>query len=292
MKKLILLLTLGLAVTSKAQFYSGSTYKTTYSNLTGATVLYNNNWDDFKKPIKLPFEIKYWDDKLTDSIYLRSFGTLSLNTFYSGHISFISATMRSRGAGKTSVNYLVSGNAPNRILKIEFKNAGFSDDGPNFNDSVNVQCWLYETSNIIEFRYGPNSVKPSTWDKNEGTIGIVNKAVSKLVSMEGTPSNPYINTNIMIVTRLDGLPPNGTVYKFTPSTGGIKEIPTRINIIDGKISLPSNTDVKAILIYNNTGQLVQSSNTLEETDLSNLNQGIYYIVISTSKGIISEKKFL
>lgn len=50
--------------------------------------------------------------------------------------------------------YKIDGTAPNRILKIEWKNrAPYASDYPP-SSKVSFQCWLYETSNVIEYRYG------------------------------------------------------------------------------------------------------------------------------------------
>ena len=294
MKKLIFLIAAGFALGVNAQTYSFSKSNEAYFSLSGATNLVSGNWATFEKRIKTPFTFKYWGVNLGDSIFLDDWGSLSLDKTFGEEITFLGEDMESRGIGKSSINYIVSGSSPNRILKFEYKNIGFDGNIPNLNDSASVQCWLYETSNILEYRYGPNRVQTTTWLDNGAYISIYNSDLTKFISVEGDPLNPTLNTtqasNVKSVT---GMPINGTVYKFTPSTNtGINEPFAKIIVINNKISLQSSVVVNHISIYNTNGQLVSSQSKAEDTNLSNLNHGIYYIVISTNEGIISEKKFL
>ena len=68
----------------------------------------------------------------------------------------------------SSVYYQVIGAAPNRIMKIEWRNMynDFTDkpDCPKLNGNLNFQVWLYETSGNIEFHYG--TMQQTTWDNS------------------------------------------------------------------------------------------------------------------------------
>lgn len=294
MKKTLLILCIGFTLASNAQNYTFSKVTgSSYFSLSGATILFNNNWSEFEVGIKMPFNFKYWGANLGDSIFLDNWGSLSVDNNYTGEIAFLGEEMVSRGAGKTSINYIVEGAAPNRILKIEYKNVGFTGDLPGLSDSASSQIWLYETSNIMEFRYGTNKVKSGTWEVGGPYVGIYKPDDSKFMLIEGDPLNPTLNTtDIFNPNPLNGMPLNGTIYKFTPTTGSIKEAEVKVKVIDNKIVLPASTEVKSIRIFNSSGQLVQSASTVEETNLSILNHGIYFIVINTAEGVISEKKFL
>lgn len=294
MKKIIFLITAGFALSVNAQNYSFSKSNEAYFSLSGATNIVNGDWTEFEKSIKMPFTFKYWGGNLGDSIFLNDWGSLSIDKTYGEEITFLGEEMSSRGVGKSFINYLVSGTSPNRIFKVEYKNIGFDGNLPSLEDSASVQCWLYETSNIIEFRYGPNRVQTDTWLDNGTYVSIYNSNFTKFISVEGDPLNPTINkTEISNVKSVTGMPMNGTVYKFTPpSNTGIIEPTVKIRVINNKVSLPASMVINSINIYNTSGQLVQSAINTEEINLSNLNHGIYFIVISTNDGIISEKKFL
>lgn len=294
MKKLLLIITIGFSLTSNAQSYTFSkTVGGTYFNLTGTVAIKTDNWVDFEKGIKLPFPFKYWGANLGDSIYVDDWGSLSISDNYMREIKFLGTDLNSRGTGKTIISYALDGTTPNRIFKIEFRNVGFSLDKPGLKDSTNVQCWLYETSNIIEFRYGPNKVKTSSFKDGGPYVGMFNANNFKYILVEGDPINPTINTTDAANSKpLTGMPLNGTTYKFTPPSGGITQPDVKINIIQNKISLPASLEVRTISIYNTSGQIVQYASRAEEMDLTNLIHGIYFIVIHTSNGVISEKKFL
>lgn len=83
------------------------------------------------------------------------------------------ADMTDRGFNNSSaavspISYLTTGVAGSRIGKIEFRNAGFYNDITT-NDFINFQIWLYESTNIIEYRYGASNVTKYTlefrWEK-------------------------------------------------------------------------------------------------------------------------------
>jgi len=60
-----------------------------------------------------------------------------------------------------SVSYATLGSAPNRVFVIQWKNMRAYYDQASTTTRVNFQVRLYETSNIIEFHYGP--VVPGTF---------------------------------------------------------------------------------------------------------------------------------
>jgi hypothetical protein len=65
------------------------------------------------------------------------------------------------GISQSPISYKMEGNAGSRILKIEWKNAGFVGEIGELgtlNDYVNFQVWLFEGSNDVEMHYGPNMV--------------------------------------------------------------------------------------------------------------------------------------
>ncbi|MFM9944247.1 MAG: T9SS type A sorting domain-containing protein [Bacteroidia bacterium] len=290
MKNLILLLAAGFALNSNAQTYTFSKSNGAYFNLSGTTVINNDNWSDFGKGIRMPFQFKLYGSTLHDTIFIDDYGSLNIDDTYGGEITFVGEDLNSRGTGRSLVSYLVEGTMPNRILKIEYRNFGFQRDLPNLRDSGSVQCWLYETSNIIEFRYGPNQVKVSSWYKSGAYANLYSVDYKKYIFLEGDPLNPTLNTTDDDNAKsLNGMPLNGTIYKFTPSSSGITSPQVKIKLIENKIALPTDVEVKVITIYNCNGQIVQSVSSAEETNLSGLNHGIYFIVINTADGIISEK---
>jgi hypothetical protein len=284
---------IAMAFMANAQDYSFSKTSGAYTDLTGANVLANNDWKEFGFGIKVPFAFKIWNETVTDSVYLDDYGTLSLDTNYNGEISFLGEDCNSRGAGKSVISYLTSGSSPNRIFKLEFKNVGFDLDKPLFKDSANVQFWIYETSNIVEYRYGSNKVKTTSWSDDGAFVSLTNSDFSKFIVLQMDPASPTVNkTNIFASSSLTGMPANGTIYKFTPATNSVSDMNPKMVVIQNKLKIAASIDVKAIQLYNSSGQLLQQVTSAEALNLDLNKSGIYFIKVETSAGIISQKILL
>jgi hypothetical protein len=288
------------AFTLKAQnYYAFSKSVGTYTPLTGSTTLINGAWVDFGEAVKLPFPFKLYSTSFTDSFYINDYGTISLVNNYNEEIAFLGFDLNSRGSNLSEVSYKVEGTAPNRIFKLQFSNAGFYDNGPPFNDFFNIQAWLYETSNIIEFKYGASSVATATWGGSGPVAGLFNPVnpipPTSFILLEGNPANPTVNTNdLQSSGALTLLPVSGTTYTFTPSQfpAGINNPVANINVVQNKISLPSNIVVKQIKIININGQVLQTAANAEDIDMSRLPHGLYVLSVETTDGVLYKKLLL
>ncbi len=292
MRKLLLILCFAVTFNLSAQNYSFSKTTATYANLNGATVLENSNWTSIGQGVKVPFAFKYWGVALTDSLYLDDWGSLSLDNTYGEEISFLYDDLESRGAGKTLVSSKLDGIAPNRIFKIEFQNVGFFGDSPLFVDSANVQCWLYETSNVIEFRYGANKVKASTWSDGGAYVDLIDAGYNNVVSIENDPANPSVNLFINNLLPLVGMPANGMVYKFTPVASGIQNEVIHFKVSQNKIIISAALEIKSIALYNSNGQRIQIASEAEQLNLSGLAHGVYLVAVDTKDGVMTQKLVL
>ncbi len=279
------------AMFMNAQTYSFTKSTGTYANLTGSTILNNTNWVSFETAIKLPFAFKYWGVALSDSIYVDDWGSLSVDNSFGEEISFMFEDLNSRGASKSPISYVVSGITPNRILKVEFKNIGFDGDLPGLVDSANAQCWLYETTNVIEYRYGTASVKATTWTDAGVYVGIFDPSFLNFVNLEGNPASPLVNTTDMnTFNPLTTLPATGTIYKFTPSGTGINSPKIKFQQVGNTIIFPNTMIVNSVKIFNVNGQLMLDVKSMDSNiDISTLIPGVYFISLQTNEGTITEK---
>ncbi|MFM7725329.1 MAG: hypothetical protein ACKO7B_01385, partial [Flavobacteriales bacterium] len=60
------------------------------------------------------------------------------------------------------ISYQLEGPPGNQVFKLEWKNVGFYGEfqaSNSFYNTTNFQLWLYQNSGVIEFRYGPNTIK-------------------------------------------------------------------------------------------------------------------------------------
>ena len=104
--------------------------------------------------------------------------------------------------------YKTTGTAPNRIFTIEWHNFGLYK-WTGYTGCGSIELRLHETSNVIDFCYGP-----STWNGHGAVIGIANSGTDfQLVTVPGA----YPTT---ITTTFDSAksttPPDGTVYSWCP----------------------------------------------------------------------------
>lgn len=207
------------------------------------------------------------------------------------------------------IRYLVSGTSPNRIFKLEFFNAGFFSELMNYgtlDDSVNFQVWLYETSNIVEFRYGSSYINHAG-DYFVGAAPFVGyaknidfsvDAVEKLYLLSGAVSTPNVDSFTSLSASLSSLnayPASGTVYRFIPKsvaagigevdiTGGFKVYPT---MVSRTLNIEA-TERASAQIMNVSGQNVGLPQALNsgknEINLDYLPSGNYLLRVNTGSG--------
>lgn len=234
-----------------AQFnYSYSVSQQTYTPLTGTTSVNGaTKWNDEKYKVPLGFNFTFNGTTILNSFSLtqESFATDTTNPF-SG-FGLINADMWDRanaasGASVSPIRYVVTGTTGSRIFKLEKANAGFAAEKGTFstnNDSVSMQIWLYEGSNIVEIRFGPSNVNhATTYFKPSGkpTISFIkdllaNGSFTKAYYFKGSPSSPNLDSALTVVgitTGLDTFPQNGKVYRFTPKPTSVENVSHKMSV--------------------------------------------------------------
>jgi hypothetical protein len=309
MKKTILFGLLVFASLGNAQNYTFTSTTANYADLIGSTSINNGViWDDNEFNITLPYNIKVNGVDLNSFIVSDSFIIGNTTSNIKQYVSPLGADLLDRGdisgTSQSPLSYKTEGSVGNRITKIEFKNCG------SYNDSsllmfANFQIWLYETSNIIEFRYGPSSITNSSVfyaGDTGGLIGIVNydgPTEELLITylLSGNPSNPTISTTNTIV-YLNGTPAPNTVYRFTPavslSTSDFEKsaVSAYPNPAEDVLNFDTkeNLNIQSVEIYNMMGQVVLSDpNATTSINVSSLTNGNYYVKVNTEKGIVNTK---
>ena len=113
------------------------------------------------------------------------------------------------------VTAITTGTAPNRILKVQwFVTIPWNPTGPA---NSSFQCWLYEGSNAIEFRYG--SMATATMS---ATVGI---AASTSNFQSVTLAGPIVSTSTAYDSNA-GQPAPGAMYSFKNSGSTYSWSPT------------------------------------------------------------------
>lgn len=305
---------------ANAQFpYVFTAYTASYEPLSGATSINNNtvwtelNW--YAVPIGFNFKI----DTINTSLFSLQ-GAANIITDTNSDLvttsSFIltDANLIDRGYGGSSslspMRYLVSGTAGSRIFKYEVFNSGFEgeyDSLHTLNDSVNMQVWFYEGSNIVELRYGPSKIShPNYYFINSGTHGktaisyfqdMTASATGNAWILAGAPANPSIediqlNNGIpsSYPTCLSSFPDSGTVYRFAPIGLAVDNInqPGNVRVY------PTFCDNELFVDYNNTGKAFYKiisitgrdmnvsgalNNGTNHIDIGNISPGMYLLFL-------------
>ena len=292
----------------------------TYTDLTNATSLNNNQlWDDPDYVIPIGFPFKLYNE-LLDSLYFEEgmgaglTGPLDTNFGFEHYIATFEADIIDRGdltgISKSPISYKVEGSSPNRILKVEWKNVGFFDEGDSLgtlNDYISFQLWLYEGSNNIEFHYGPSNIANPLIDYEGETgayIGLADSALTDVYLLKGSVAAPVLSNTIQAVI---GTPANGTIYKFiynstiSINSGNNPEIKA--------IFAPNPMQESAMLRFENytpqdakliitdiQGRIVREINHISSTEIwierKNLQKGVYLYRLIENGRYITQSKFI
>ncbi len=298
-----------LSFTAQAQNYTFSKFNATYSDLTGNTVVSTPSWDDFSIiQKKMPFAIQFFGQP-QDSLYIVggfvAFKQVGEGNFPGPQIYFCDAGyVEHASLSNSTISILVSGTAPNRIYKVQIKNAGYVDDESS-TESANFQLWLYETTNVIEIHFGASSGSSATYSPLSGpTVGLFNSA-TLFISLSGNAANPVAST-IAASLSINGNPASGQVYRFTPSIVGINENESNSplslypNPSVGEINLVSNSNLNNanLTITSISGQVVyeQANITLAGSQSLKLNtdlaKGLYVLSVFENTKVISSQKIV
>lgn len=117
------------------------------------------------------------------------------------------------------IGYELSGTAGNRILKIQFKNAGSM---PNETRAQSWQIWLRENGDLVELRCGNSDYAgDSTQNCRTGLLNQNMDTANRGLFLGGSYSSPQsqpVNDTHPDTESLDTVPPQGWRYVFTPGS--------------------------------------------------------------------------
>lgn len=312
--------------------YDLNVSQATYTPLTGATnVNATTIWDEEDYGVPIGFQFKV-GTQISNTFYHIIDGSFAVDTT-GVHNVFVVTDLdlhdRGNAGGSQSVSpiqYKVDGSAPNRIFKYEIANAGIFEEYDLYttnNDSVNIQIWLYEGSNIIEYHYGiSNITHPSDYyylGNGKPVVGFVKNfnnstgQTDNFYYLKGSTSAPnidstnsYLNPNIS--SALSTYPPNGTVYRFTPKPTMIENVDLKDNLfkvypnpvkelLTIAINESKNVEFK-VIVADISGKVVYSdekavfTNSKYSLNTKALVAGSYFLTLKNSSGKNHTKKFI
>lgn len=229
---------LAVSTLATAQFpYNATVLNESYLPLEDATALdLEIGWDDPTAQIPLDFSIDLDGTGSGGILEIGGSGEMLMNTTETGLLNIlwpITLDVMDIGAVKaeefSTINYQTTGEPPNRILKVEWDNCGIYEEVSlgTAENRLNFQTWIYESGDIIEFRFGPNTFNADSIPIEFLSSGVIlgfdyDYYTGTFYTASGDASAPdwsltddfyqwyYSGAN------LSGVPVEGTVYRFGP----------------------------------------------------------------------------
>lgn len=280
----------------------------TYNNVSSATAL--NDGENI--PIGFPF---YHYGIRFDTLYATMEGYVGLksdvNNCGSTLGAFVAFCNVDPNFGDSGIKYKLTGSAGSRVLVIEWRNVGIDFPGTaNNDDYVNFQIALFEGSNKIEYRYGPQVITDLNADLQGYDGPQVYHEISSFLTFQtrnmwlyfGAASPSVLTDFTGADDNIVGAPANGTIYRFIPSAvTGVEQISKNTfrvfpNPANNRLSIDfcNLSQTSHLLIQDYTGkellsEALTSDQKLITLDCTEWDTGIYFISIHTCNGIITKK---
>jgi hypothetical protein len=298
--------------------YEFSVLDDPYFDLTAPISISNTDvWDDPFYITSTGFEVTIFD-LVTNTLGIIQPGAQVINLNEANPdsvhllVPYMSDIMNANDSTAVSpISYQLEGPPGNAVFKLEWKNVGFYGEwnaSNSYYNTTNFQLWIYQNTGVIEFRYGPNTIKSGSLIHYFGTGPLVllgkNAAFNGsgwegLWALGGNPQNPTITSipsgqQPLAAQALTGEPASGTVYRFAPIiiNTSDREGNQRIHAWPSPASDFIQVSIKpnaGYSIYDISGRLMLSrvaANNREQIEVSSWPAGQYCI---QSEGLPTER---
>lgn len=328
-----LALMLGVSAVMSQSGYQFQMLTEEYSEFSNGVSLTNGDyWDDIDEDIQLGFPFELFGMPV-NQLYAPGMGTeiyyedeydyfIMITPFYADLVDpcyddedYDDGDWKKIGSHRnpcSDISYVVEGNPGNRIFKMQWSNAGFwNPDYLSVNPDyyINMQVWMYESDNVIEFRYGPSFITDQFQQDliNEEGINFLSVLMFEndegefVASINGNPANPTFMAGLLDTIPEDdfedfGLlrfPAANTVYRLTPSTSGIHSYADmNVSVYPNPVSdlmTINGADNALVQIFDVNGKLLVSEVYNQPISVSELPSGLYMVKITTDQGSVVKK---
>ncbi|MEN9640698.1 MAG: hypothetical protein RLZZ262_2567 [Bacteroidota bacterium] len=280
----------------------------------------NSNWEDPDYLIPIGFNFfgfGEWNSEMTfggvfgygGELFLGSFdGSQPLNHLAPYSLDIHDPNVLTNELPVGHIYQKIDGTAPNRICKIEWRNVGFYLDETG-EMRMNFQMWLYETSNRIEYRYGPseNFNLESVQELTGIFIGLSKDfdfntfTFNYLWTLSGDADAPSIESydsfsiDFQIADQVLQNPAEGTVYRFDNLEIAVPEFekntlrvhpnPASSYCTITMEEMPEDRNIKIIDALGRVVLNIPVQSLQERIDLSELPNGAYAVMGLYSTGV-------
>ncbi len=318
MKKIILAFLTAISMHASAQEmpYTLTILNEEYAALSEAiSAVDDQTWDDPNTTVPIGFTFQFIDEVITD-LALIAPGSQILSMVIQDSVHFLEPYLADiidvgyDTASLSPIRFATEGSPGSRIFKMEWANVGFYNEWEALNTTTNrtnFQMWLYEGSNIIEFRFGDNTItNPSEVHFAGGPIiGLGTNAPNtggweNFWMLTGDPLSPTIfnyQDQKSFPPVMDSEPPTGTIYRFAPTFVSVEENKQEAGLsvyptlaID-QLNVIWKNDITTASVFNTIGELVMTLNLqrgLQQIDISALSAGQYFLSIAKDDQVIHQ----
>lgn len=286
----------------------------TYSDLENPISINNGEiWDDPGYAIAIGFDFSIFNHQTNALVFGGLGGTLS-DTTLNNMLIASGADFADRAYNTNSntslspISYQVDGELGKKVLKIEWKNAGFYEDEEGVY-YTNLQLWMYEGSNMIEIHHGASNIEATLylWEEDFCALLEVDSATETatgyvLEEVDGEYQFGFQYLDDFYVPNLfTQIPEEGTVFRFYPeyAIGIVENEKANINLFPNPtsdyITIQNEQNIKLnYKILSVDGRVVLKGFSSEQNlqiDLRDLNPGMYFIR-GSKEGVYFTKSFL
>lgn len=321
MKKLLFasILFLQFAAYSQELPYALTVLNEDYNELSEAgSAVDNQVWDDPDIILPLGFEFQIMDEVITD-ILIAGPGGQIVSYLKQDSIHFLApylADLMDAGYDSISISpilYTTEGNEGSRIFKLEYRNSGFYNEwfeSGTFDNRVSFQMWLYEGTNVIEYRFGENLVTQGTLVHFVGApiIGIGSNADASgnggwenFWVLHGDPLAPEIynlQSPFEMPPVLNSEPAEGTVYRFSPLFAAVEDgqvaplVQVFPTLVQDRLTIRTALNQTNAQIFDLSGKLISSQliqRGTKSVDISALASGQYIVRIEGENEVYNQR---
>jgi len=296
MQKTLLLIFLSLFISAQAQLDYSLTYsRSTYTELTGATNVSVDAWSNASVR-SLPFTFKFFGQAYSN-IYITFDGVYFSDTG-SDYIFYGTDNFKPKGNIPTEspISFVVSGSAPNRILKVQYKDINEATVGGSYVYSINNQIWLYEGTNVIEYHFGNSVITDPKF--TAFYMGLIDGDDDPYLGIDNTAAAPTLIRVTAMPKGIPSYPTNGQVYTLTPKRSSIVAVNALpYTFIQGgnSFSVKSNEEYKLSALDINGRDItkyLKLDNNSGKYSLNGCAAGLYILNIEVGNQIFTEKILL
>ncbi|TNE81549.1 MAG: T9SS type A sorting domain-containing protein [Bacteroidetes bacterium] len=275
-----------IGLSAKAQYYSFTQSTEPYTELVNAEVEFKDS-TAMNSYFKLLGNFRAYNLDLDSELTITRNAYLHNITDY-GNVMIMGGVGAKTKQGVSQVSTVVEGTGSTRIFKVQYKNLMHESET---GDTLNVQIWIYESTQKIEIRFG-SGTSNRTFNCGLVLFAPQNGGVYDYFVLQGNPNNPNINTSG--ITTISGWPAEGTVYTFNILTTGVQTLSDSAfkvypNPTTGTFQLEGE-NIAEVKAYDATGKEVKLSVNANEYQLVEPKKGLYQLQIRTKDGGIRSKR--